>query len=91
MHQNPADEELKAPGPEAPAAKFKALDHATAIKLARAKMSYAGRRLAPGLLYAEAGLLDEAERELKALVAANPRSQIAKNLLLDLRSKHRRQ
>ena len=54
-------------------------------------MSYAGRRLAPGLLYAEAGLLDEAERELKALVAANPRSQIAKNLLLDLRSKHRRQ
>ncbi len=86
-----ADEELKAPGPEAPAAKFKVLDRATAIKLARAKKGYAGRRLALGLLYAEAGLLDEAERELKALVAANPRSQIAKSLLLDLRSKHRRQ
>jgi hypothetical protein len=86
-----ADEELKAPGPEAPAAKFKVLDHATASKLVRAKKSYAGRRLALGLLYAEAGLLDEAERELKALVAANPRSQIAKSLLLDLRSKHRRQ
>src|SRR5262245_3848746 len=86
-----ADEELKAPGPEAPAAKFKVLDHATASKLVRAKKSYAGRRLALGLLYAEAGLLDEAERELKALVAANPRSQIAKSLLLDLRSKNRRQ
>jgi hypothetical protein len=86
-----ADEELKAPGPEAPAAKFKVLDHTTASKLAQAKKSYAGRRLALGLLYAEAGLLHEAERELKALVAANPRSQIAKSLLLDLRSKHRRQ
>jgi len=85
-----ADEELKAPGPEAPAAKFKVLDHATASKLVRAKKSYAGRRLALGLLYAEAGLLDEAERELEALVAANPRSQIAKSLWLDLRSKHQR-
>jgi anti-sigma factor RsiW len=86
-----ADEELKAPGPEAPAAKFKVLDHATASKLVNEKKRYAGRCLALGLLYAEAGLLDEAERELKALVAANPRSQIAKSLLLDLRSKHRRQ
>jgi len=47
-------------------------------------------REALGLLYAEAGLLDEAERELKALVAADPRSRIAKNLRLDLRSKHQR-
>jgi len=36
------------------------------------------------------GLLDETERELEALVAANPRSQIAKSLWLDLRSKHQR-
>src|SRR5262249_32604534 len=85
-----ADEELKAPGPEAPAAKFKVLDYATASKLVKAKKSYAGRHLTLGLLYAEAGLLDEAERELEALVAANPRSQIAKSLWLDLRSKHQR-
>jgi hypothetical protein len=85
-----ADGELKSPGPEAPAAKFKVLDQATASKLVKAKKRYAGRHLALGLLYAEAGLLDEAERELKALVAANPRSQIAKSLWLDLRSKRQR-
>jgi hypothetical protein len=50
---------------------------------------YAGRRLALGLLYAEAGLLDDAERELKALLVANPQSPIAKSLWLDLRSKQR--
>jgi hypothetical protein len=35
-------------------------------------------------------LLDDAERELKALVVANPQSPIAKSLWLDLRSKQRR-
>jgi hypothetical protein len=34
-----------------------------------------------GLRYAQAGLLEDAEREFRALLAANPRSSIAKNLL----------
>jgi len=71
-------------------AKFKVLDPAAAIELARVSRIYAGRRLALGLLYAEAGLLDDAERELKALVVANPQSPIAKSLLRDLRSKQGR-
>ncbi len=75
---------------KSPEAKFKVLDHAAAGALARVNRIYAGRRLALGLLYAEAGLLDDAERELKALVVANPQSPIAKNLLRDLRSKKRR-
>jgi len=75
---------------KSPEAKFKVLDSAAAGELARANKIYAGRRLALGLLYAEAGLLDDAERELKALVVANPQSPIAKSLLRDLRSKRRR-
>ena len=75
---------------KSPEAKFKVLDPAAAGALARVKKIYAGRRLAMGLLYAEAGLLDDAERELKALVVANPQSPIAKSLWLDLRSKQRR-
>jgi anti-sigma factor RsiW len=71
-------------------AKFKVLDPAAAGALARVNKIYAGRRLALGLLYAEAGLLDDAERELKALAVANPQSPIAKSLWLDLRSKQRR-
>lgn len=75
---------------KSPEAKFKVLDPAAAGALARANKIYAGRPLALGLLYAEAGLLDDAERELKALVVANPQSPIAKSLWLDLRSKQRR-
>jgi hypothetical protein len=75
---------------KSPEAKFKVLDPAAAGALARGNKIYAGRRLALGLLYAEAGLLDDAERELKALLVANPQSPIAKSLWLDLRSKQRR-
>jgi len=71
-------------------AKFKVLEQATIDELARAKKAYPGRRLALGLLYAEVGLLDEAEREMKALVAANPQSPIVKSLLRDVQSKQRR-
>jgi hypothetical protein len=67
--------EVRAPAPNQEA-KFKVLEHA-------------GSRLAMGLLYAEAGLLDEAAREFRALVAANPQSPVAKNLLRDVRAKRR--
>ena len=40
--------------------------------------------------YTPRPLLGDAERELKALVVANPQSPIAKSLLRDLRSKKRR-
>src|SRR5262249_5953268 len=81
--------EVKAPKANAPEAKFKVLEQAMADELARAKKAYAGRNLVLGVLYAKAGLLEEAEQELKALVAANPQSLIAKNLLRDVRSKQR--
>jgi hypothetical protein len=73
--------------PEAAEAKFKVLDQTIADDLARARKVYARRPLVLGLLYAEAGLLDEAERELSAMVAANRRSAIAKSLLREVQSK----
>ena len=76
--------------PEAAEAKFIVLNQSMADDLTRARKVYAGRRLVLGILYAEAGLLDEAERELKALSAANPQSSIAKSLLRDLQSRQRR-
>jgi len=76
--------------PEAAEAKFKVLDQSTADDLARARKVYAGRPLVLGLLYAEAGLLDEAEREFLAMVAANPQSPIAKSLLGEVQAKMRR-
>jgi hypothetical protein len=81
--------EIKAPAPNAPEARFKVLEQAKAGELARAKKTYAGRHLVLGLLYAQAGLLDEAEREFQALVAANSGSPVAKNLLRDVRAKQR--
>ncbi len=80
--------EVKAPAPNREA-KFKMLERSQADELARAEKAYAGRRLALGLLYAQVGLLDEAEREFQALVAANPQSLVANNLLRDVRAKRR--
>lgn len=77
-------EEIKAPSPDAPEAKFKVLEQSRLSEIERAKRKYAGQHLILGLLYADAGLLDEAERELQALVAANPDSAAARSLLRSL-------
>jgi lipopolysaccharide biosynthesis regulator YciM len=78
---------LKAPRPPAPQAKFHVLDAAMANELAQARRVYARWRLVLGLLYARAGLLDEAEREFRALREANPNSELAHRLLKQVRTK----
>jgi anti-sigma factor RsiW len=83
------EEVAKAPSPDAPEAKFKVLEGAKFAEIERAKRSYAGQHLVLGVLYAQAGLLDEAERELQALVAANPDSAEAKSLLRSVRAQKR--
>jgi anti-sigma factor RsiW len=74
-------QEVTAPRPPAPQARFRILDQAKADELANARREYASSHLALGLLYAEAGLLKEAEEELRALQKANPDSEIARSLL----------
>ena len=73
--------EITSPRPPAPQAKFRVLDEAKASEIARAKRAYPSSHLTLGLLYADAGLLKEAEREFLLLRRANPDSDVARNLL----------
>ncbi|HEX8070493.1 MAG TPA: hypothetical protein VF546_11110 [Pyrinomonadaceae bacterium] len=68
--------EVRAPAPPAPEARFKILTQAQAAALARAERAADSPR-ARGLLYARAGLLDDAEREF----AADQNSPPARRLL----------
>jgi predicted Zn-dependent protease len=78
--------ELLSPTPPAPEAKFKVLEQAPADELARARRDNANSHLVLGTLYAQAGLLDEAEAEFKALASANPNSEVIQKLLKTVRA-----
>jgi len=73
--------EVLMPPPAAPEARFRIIEAAKADALAQARHSHARSHLVLGLTYADAGLLDESERELRKLVAANPKSSVAQSLL----------
>ncbi len=81
--------ETISPAAPAPEARFKVLDKATADDLTRVERIGASH-LVRGTLYARAGLLDEAEKELRELVAANPNSPTARQLLQSVRAIRRR-
>ena len=77
-------QEFIAPRPNAPQAKFRILDQATADEIASARRDYASSHLLLGLLYARNGLLAEAEQEFRELQKANPdspNSEVARKLL----------
>jgi hypothetical protein len=82
-------QETTSPRPPAPQAKFRVLDQTKANELAKAKRAYGSSHLALGLLYAEAGLLREAEAELRLLRRANPDSEIAQKLLRQVQAQRR--
>src|SRR5262249_53984318 len=77
-------EEITSPRPPAPQAKFRVLDDATASDLARAEKTYASSHLTMALLYANAGLLQESEQQLRLIVKANPNSEVARKLLTQI-------
>jgi len=74
-------QEIKSPRPPAPQAKFRILDLAKMTELTKAHRAYASSHLTLGLLYVQAGLLDEAEHEFRALQKANPDSALVRRLL----------
>ncbi|HKX33283.1 MAG TPA: hypothetical protein VJ302_36740 [Blastocatellia bacterium] len=80
------DRTVVTPLPPAPEVKFRILDQARAEELSRARRAYASSHLALGLLYAQAGVLSEAERELHALQRANPDAELARQLLKQVRA-----
>jgi len=69
--------------------RFKVLDQTAAQALDQAAKTYASSHLTLGLLYAQEGVLDEAEQEFAALQRLNPNSPITKPLLDRLRAQHR--
>ena len=79
-------QEITSPQPPAPQAKFRVLDQAKANELSRAKRTYASSHLTLALLYADAGLLKEAEQELRLLRRSNPNSDIPRTLLRQIQA-----
>lgn len=79
-------EQIITPRAPAPQAKFRILDQTSADEITRARRSSRSSHLTLALLYARAGLLDEAEQELRALRKANPDSTIVRRLLASLRA-----
>ena len=72
------------PRPPLPQAKFRIIDQAKANELAKAKRAYASSHLTLALLYADAGLLREAERELRLLRRTSP--ELASKLLRQIQA-----
>jgi hypothetical protein len=72
-------QEFTFPRPPAPQAKFRIVDQSKANELAQAKRAYANSHLTLALLYADAGLLKEAEQELRLLRRTSP--ELASKLL----------
>ena len=81
--------ERTAPAPPAPEARFKVLEREQVAALARARRRVPRSHLLLGMQCAAAGLLDDAERELSALVSVDPDSRLARELLESLRSARR--
>ena len=72
--------EIASPEPPAPEARFKVLDQSQLAELERIRRDYKSH-LVLGTAYAQAGLLEEAEGEFRALFNANPTSPAAQRLL----------
>jgi hypothetical protein len=78
-----AGREIIAPRPPQPQAAFRILDAATADELQRAQRMYHSHVLMV-MLYVQAGLLDDAERELQALRMENGDSPVMTRLITEL-------
>jgi hypothetical protein len=79
-------QEVTAPGPGSPQALFRVLPPERAAAVESAAGPVRGSSLALGVLYARAGLRDEAERELEAAVREHPGSAEVRSLLASVRS-----
>jgi hypothetical protein len=87
VRANANNRESVAPGPGASRVRFRVLDQAKIEEIANARRAYANSHLILGLLYANAGLLDDAEREFNALLKANTQSTVARKLLGSVKSR----
>jgi hypothetical protein len=80
-----AEGQVKAPSAEQAEARFRVLSLETAEAVAKARLAHKDQHLVLGVTYVAAGLLDDGEAEFRALVAANPGSSVAAELLRSVR------
>lgn len=83
------DKEVTSPVAPAPEARFKILEQVKVAELRRVEAGHPTSHLARGISYAEAGLLDDAQREFRSLLAANPQSDVARRLLRNVEARRR--
>lgn len=83
------EEEIIAPRPPAPVAKFRILDETLADELVQARRAYGSSHLTMALVYTKTGLIDEAEQEFRALQRANPNSTTSRRLLASIQAMRR--
>jgi anti-sigma factor RsiW len=74
-------QEQTVPAPPAPEARFRVLDAAGEAGLASLKATAGDSHLVLGVAYAQAGMLDDAARELRVVRDENPESPVAQGLL----------
>jgi hypothetical protein len=75
IHLRRGGEELTFPTPPAPEARFRVLGETERADVARARGALGDSHLTMGVVYASAGLLDEADRELGLAANQNPDSE----------------
>jgi anti-sigma factor RsiW len=75
------------PSPPSPGAKFRVLDQAKAEEFEQFRKAYPDGHLVLGILYAQAGLLEDAESELWRICQGCPDYELARQLLRSLREK----
>lgn len=75
------ENEIVVPSTTSADARFMILSKSALADLTREERVHADSHLVLGALYANAGLLDDAERELTAFAAANPASMLPRRLL----------
>jgi anti-sigma factor RsiW len=80
---------VTAPAPPAPEARFIVLAGDKLEELQRVEKTRRASHLLLGLVYARAGLLDDAEREFQILLSDNPRSAVVRKLLASVRAARR--
>jgi len=81
--------EVLMPPPAAPDAKFRIIGQNKLQEIQLARKSHAKSYLVLGVVYAEAGMLDESEAEMQKLLDANPKSPVARSLLRSVKSLRR--
>jgi hypothetical protein len=79
--------EVVAPAPGSSRVQFKVLEQAKLEEIEKARQTWAKSHLIMGLLYADAGLLEDAVRQFNELLKANPQSTVARKLLRSVQSR----